>query len=390
MTKDQWTILLIDDDEDDYIITRDKLAEAHHGQFDLEWAPGFDEGQEALTKKKYDAVLLDYDLGENTGLDFLRAARPGNEQGPVILLTGQGSYELDLEAMRAGAADFLEKSQVTGPLLERAVRYAIESRATQEAILRAKENLEYRVQERTRELLIKNEKLNEEILERQRIEVELAEVQRRLIDNVEVQRLELAQEIHDGPIQDLYAINMQMDLLRTSLKDDEQKKLVVETNEKLKQVIHSLRSTSGELRPPTLAPFGLEKAIRSHAQQIQSAQPDLSINLDLTPDGKLIEERIRLALFRIYQSAFANVIRHAKASHVDIRLILNGEKVVLEIQDNGCGFLVPNRWLGFARKGHLGLLGASERAEAIEGKLEIESNPGEGTLVRVTAPFNTS
>jgi signal transduction histidine kinase len=390
MSRYLWDILLIDDDEEDYIITRDKLAEAQQGKFHLEWASDFEAGQRALSSKNFDAVLLDYDLGEKTGLDFLRATRVNEDQGPIILLTGQGSYELDLEAMKAGAADFLEKSQVTGLLLERAIRYAVESRATQKTILKAKENLEYRVEERTRELLIKNQKLNEEILERQRIEAELAEVQRRLIDNVEVQRLELAQEIHDGPIQDLYAINMQMDILRSSMVEKEQKELIVAANEKLKQVVHSLRTISGELRPPTLAPFGLEKAIRSHAQQIQAAQPDLQIYLDLSPDKKLIEERIRLALYRIYQSAFANVLRHAQASRVEIRLILNGEKVVLEIQDNGCGFDVPSRWLGFARKGHLGLLGASERAEAVDGKLEITSSPGKGTLVRVTAPMSTT
>jgi signal transduction histidine kinase len=387
MSRNTWDILLIDDDEEDYIITRDKLGEAQQGEFNLEWAPDFEAGQKALSEKNYDAVLLDYDLGEKTGLDFLRAIRINEDQGPVILLTGQGSYELDLEAMKAGAADFLEKSQATGLLLERAIRYSIESQATQKAILKAKENLEDRVEERTQELLIKNQKLNEEILERQRIEMELAEVQRRLIDNVEVQRLELAQEIHDGPIQDLYAINMHMDIIGSYLQDEEQKKLVETAKEKLKQVIHSLRTTSGELRPPTLAPFGLEKAIRSHAQQIQTAQPDLDINLELTPDGKLLEERVRLALFRIYQSAFANVLRHANASRVTIRLNLNGEKVVLEIEDNGCGFDVPNRWLGLARKGHLGLMGASERAEAVDGKMEIKSRPGEGTLVRVVAPM---
>jgi signal transduction histidine kinase len=389
MSRNLRNILLIDDDEEDYIITRDKLAEAQQGEFTLEWAPDFEAGQKALNEKYYDAVLLDYDLGEKTGLDFLRAARLDENQGPVILLTGQGSYELDLEAMKAGAADFLEKSEVTGLLLERAIRYSIESRTTQKAILKAKENLEDRVEERTRELLLKNQKLNEEIMERQRIEMELAEVQRRLIDNVEVQRLELAQDIHDGPLQDLYAINMQMEIIRSSFDDEEHKKLVETANEKLKQVIHSLRTTTGELRPPTLAPFGLEKAIRSHAQQIQTAQPDLEINLDLTPDGKLIEERVRFALFRIYQSAFSNVLRHANASRVDIRLNFNGEKVVIEIEDNGCGFDVPTRWLGLARKGHLGLLGASERAEAIDGKMEIISRPGEGTLVRVTAPMTT-
>jgi PAS domain S-box-containing protein len=81
--------------------------------------------------------------------------------------------------------------------------------------------------------------------------------------------------------------------------------------------------------------------------------------------GKTLPERLRLALFRIYQVALTNVIRHAQASRVDVRFHFDAERVVLEIQDDGRGFVLPGRWIEFAREGHLGLVGAAERAESV-------------------------
>jgi signal transduction histidine kinase len=63
---------------------------------------------------------------------------------------------------------------------------------------------------------------------------------------------------------------------------------------------------------------------------------------------------------------------------------VDAEQIILEVEDNGIGFDVPNRWIRMAREGHLGLVGASERAQSIGGKLHIQSKPGEGTLVKVT------
>lgn len=389
MTNHPWKILLVEDDEDDYLLTRAMLAEAREGKFIMEWARDFESGLNALRENHYDAILLDYNLGNETGLNFLNTATSREGQGPFILLTGHGSYDVDIQAMRAGAADYLDKRQVNALLLERAIRYAIESRQTQEALRRAKDNLENRVQERTRELVRKNEKLLAEIIERKRMEAELAELQRRLIDNTEAERLQLAQDLHDGPIQDLYGLTYQIEALRAGFQNNnEQQRLAGSVQEKLKQVIQVLRATSGELRPPALTPYGLEKAIRSHAEQFRGTQPPLEIRLDLMPDGQRLPHHVRLALFRIYQSAFANVIRHANASQVVVRLTLEADKVILEVQDNGCGFVAPKRWIEMARKGHLGLVGASERAEAVEGKLEVSSRPGEGTLIRVVVPLS--
>jgi two-component system, NarL family, sensor kinase len=152
------------------------------------------------------------------------------------------------------------------------------------------------------------------------------------------------------------------------------------------QVIQALRSISRELRPPALAPYGLEKAIRSHAETLQQAHPDLKVHLELDTDGQALPEGTRMALFRIYQTAITNVIRHARATQAEVRFNVDPEHVQLEIQDNGCGFQVPDRWIELARQGHMGLVGAAERAEAAGGKLQVESRPGKGSLIRVIVP----
>jgi signal transduction histidine kinase len=114
--------------------------------------------------------------------------------------------------------------------------------------------------------------------------------------------------------------------------------------------------------------------------------PDLNLSLELMPDGATLPERVRLALFRIYQAALSNVTRHAQASEVTVRLILTDEEVTLEVHDDGVGFEVPERWIGLVRQGQYGLVGAAERAEAIGGRLQVSSFPGEGTLLRTVVP----
>jgi signal transduction histidine kinase len=154
----------------------------------------------------------------------------------------------------------------------------------------------------------------------------------------------------------------------------------------LQHVIGTLRAICGELRPPALAPFGLERAIRSYAEQYQSAHPEIDVQLDLACDNQALPERVRLALFRICQEALNNVAQHAQARSVLIRFTFDAEQAVLQIEDDGAGFVVPARWLELARRGHLGILGAAERAEAIGGQLEVVSAVGAGTVVRVGIP----
>ncbi|MEJ2707348.1 MAG: diguanylate cyclase [Anaerolineales bacterium] len=131
LKQEAWKILLIEDDKDDYILTRDMLAEGTHGQIKLEWASSYERAQIYLKSNTYDVVLLDYNLGARTGLDFVRETANQKPDLPFILLTGQENYELDIEAMKVGVTDYLVKQDVTPRLLERAIRYAIERKLSE-------------------------------------------------------------------------------------------------------------------------------------------------------------------------------------------------------------------------------------------------------------------
>ncbi len=111
-------VLLVEDDEDDFIIARDLLAEIPGRRFTLDWTQTFDAGLEAMCRNQHDAVLVDYHLGAHNGVELLRAAMARGCQAPVILLTGAGQHQVDLEAMQAGAADYLVKVHLRADSLE--------------------------------------------------------------------------------------------------------------------------------------------------------------------------------------------------------------------------------------------------------------------------------
>jgi PAS domain S-box-containing protein len=119
-------LLLVEDDEDDYILARELLAEIPGKRFVLDWANTFETGLEALSRNQHDIALVDYRLGAHDGVELLRAGLERGSQAPVILLTGAGQHQVDLEAMRAGAADFLVKAGLQAQTLERSIRYTIQ------------------------------------------------------------------------------------------------------------------------------------------------------------------------------------------------------------------------------------------------------------------------
>ncbi|HAK61477.1 MAG TPA: hypothetical protein DCO77_14045 [Nitrospiraceae bacterium] len=128
-------VLLVDDDEDDYIMTRDLLSEVKNRQIALDWVSTFDDGIAAMGQNSHEVYLLDYRLGARTGLELMRESIANGCKAPMILLTGQGDHRVDLEAMKAGAADYLVKGEISALLLERSMRYAIEKKRAEAQIL---------------------------------------------------------------------------------------------------------------------------------------------------------------------------------------------------------------------------------------------------------------
>jgi two-component system cell cycle sensor histidine kinase/response regulator CckA len=129
-------VLLIEDDEDDYVLVRKLLSQITMVHYDLQWAPTYRAALEAIDRGPHDVYLLDYRLGERTGLEFLHEINAKGSVIPVVFLTGHADYGLDIEAMRAGASDYLVKGQISPGLLERSIRYAIERKRLEEQLRR--------------------------------------------------------------------------------------------------------------------------------------------------------------------------------------------------------------------------------------------------------------
>ncbi|MEE9177460.1 MAG: response regulator [Acidimicrobiia bacterium] len=131
MADDQIRVLLVDDDEDEHVIIRDMLSSLGTQNIELDWVATYEAGLDSIRRRLHDAYLLDFRLGGHSGLELLREAVGDGCKAPIILLTGQGDHDVDVEAMRAGAADYLVKGQVDAALLERSLRFALErSRST--------------------------------------------------------------------------------------------------------------------------------------------------------------------------------------------------------------------------------------------------------------------
>lgn len=209
-----------------------------------------------------------------------------------------------------------------------------------------------------------------------------------LLDSEENERQRLAQVLHDGPLQEVHSLDFRLVALARQLEDGQQQQQVTEMRSTLRQLARQLRSICQDLRPPALTPFGVSTVLRSFAEAFQQDHPSLVVSLSLEDDGQRLSEPVRLTLYRITQHVLRNIAEHAQASHVNVSLQLTDAEAKLSIQDDGCGFPVPHDWLVMIQQEKFGLLNCIERAEAVGGRLEITSQLGAGTSVRIVVPVN--
>lgn len=152
-------ILLVDDDEEDYLITQDLLDDIPDKHFELDWVDNYQAGLERFAQLEHDVYLFDYRLGAQSGLDLLTRTREISCRAPVIILTGQGDVEVDQAAQQAGAADYLVKTGLDATLLDRSIRYSLQQSKILNALANERSNLAHGVEERTRELSLANAEL---------------------------------------------------------------------------------------------------------------------------------------------------------------------------------------------------------------------------------------
>ena len=212
-------------------------------------------------------------------------------------------------------------------------------------------------------------------------------VNRRLAEQREVERQKFAQDVHDGPVQTLSSILFRIRLLTEEYTEPALKLEFDQIAQSVKEAIQVMRHEITELRPPSLITFGLAKSIQHHLEYLRASNPQIEWSLNLTNHDEWLPETMLLALFRIYQEAVNNILRHSEATKAHILYRLLSDKVVLEIEDNGVGFSEAPDLERFTSEQHYGVAGIAERVEAIGGVLDLSSKPGEGTLLRVEAPI---
>jgi two-component system NarL family sensor kinase len=209
----------------------------------------------------------------------------------------------------------------------------------------------------------------------------LLEVRKRLVAESmqadERTNRELAEHLHDGPLQTLLAARLELDEVRERAPDPALDMVYAALNE----TAAGLRSTVTALHPQVLAQLGLTPGIRELLRQYES-RGDFTVDAELEDVGKPASQAL---LYRAARELLANITKHAGASEVTVRLFRDGDRVVLTVADDGAGFepsIVDQR----VAEGHIGLASLQARFDAMGGAMTIDSTVGRGTSVTVASP----
>lgn len=198
----------------------------------------------------------------------------------------------------------------------------------------------------------------------------------------EEERQRIARELHDDTAQRLATLMLRVRLMGNESDVEARDKKLEEFREELLAAVEGVKRIARGLRPPELEEVGLEAAIQAHLRSLrEGAGFDVEASID--PVDHLLTTDARLALYRVVQESLSNVMRHAGTGGARLSLTAEGGMVRLAVEDDGPGFSQAK-----ARKsgGGLGLTGMQERAGMIGGRVEIESTPGRGTVVRLNVP----
>lgn len=199
---------------------------------------------------------------------------------------------------------------------------------------------------------------------------------------MEGERLRVAQELHDDTAQKLAALLLRVGLIRRSRDEEARDALLEDLKTDIEVTEEAVRRIARGLRPPRLDD-GLLPAVRAHVETFLS---DAEIDVEIEADAETypLSGDARLAAYRIIQECLSNVVRHAGASRVRIRLAASDGAMTASVEDDGKGFDVSE---AAESGGGLGLLGMNERAYVVGGRVAIESRPGAGTRVRIHIPL---
>ncbi len=363
-------VLLVDDDEDDYMIIRNVMNHIHGKPFRLEWVASPAEAKQIIEEARHDVYLIDYRLGAETGLEMLSRFDLVQRPEPFIILTGAGDERVEQQAMKMGVADYLVKGSLDSELLSRVMRYS-QQRKHSEAV---------RVQQ-----LIEINRSKDEF-------IALASHQLRTPATAVKQYVGMLLEGYAG-----------------DLTQEQEKflKSAYESNERQIQVVNDiLRVAKLDLKKITLkeAPTNISKLMESIVHDMASLLSGRNQKLHFTSaDVSLVAsvdtEYIRMAISNIFDNA-SKYTEPGKAISVSVEP--SGPEILISIRDEGVG--IDNNDLDklfkkFSRIDNplsvkvggtgLGLYWSNEVVHLHGGRITVQSTIGKGTTFNIYLPIST-
>ncbi|MDT5122165.1 MAG: two-component system, sensor histidine kinase and response regulator [Acidobacteriota bacterium] len=380
-------VLLIEDDEDDYILTRELLSEVKGGKYALDWASTYEEGLKVAGRLEHHVCLVDYRLGERSGVELIREAREARLTTPMILLTGQGNHDVDMEAIEAGATDYLIKDETHASRLDRTIRYAVELNT-----------------ERCR--------AEEELAERKLIEVELEQARDAALESVRLKSEFLANMSHEIRTPMNAIIGMTELVMETDI-DDRQRgyiETIESSAESLLTIINDILDFS-KIEAGMLSfekvdfdlRFTVESVMALMAERVRVKELDMALLFDADVPTKLCGDPTRLQ--QILTNLVGNAVKFTEQGKVVIKVSKESEwegrvTIRFDVKDTGIGISENNQKMLFApfvqadgsvtrRYGGtgLGLAIAKQLVEMMGGTIGVTSEPGHGSTFSFTASF---
>jgi signal transduction histidine kinase len=367
--------------EADQVAARMLQRELREGDpaFEVAAVDRLDAALRHLAGAETDAVLVDLSLPDSGGLETLSALRAQALALPIVVLAGGDDEELALRALGGGASDHLIKGRITGDLVARAVRYAIERER-----LVAAERESRRDAETARDGALKTQRA-----------LETSERRRRallgsMLRAEEAERQRIAVELHDDTIQVMVAALVGLDACQATIDRDDTDAAVeriARARTTLSEAVDRVRRMTFELRPPLLDAQGLGPAVSDLLDEV-AAECGLETRIDVSV--RRYSPEIEILAYRTVRELMANVRKHAQAHRIDLTLRDRGSVLACALTDDGVGFDSDGVDRPRRRRRmrlHLGLDATVERVRIAGGTFSIDSNSG-GTTVRFTVPIH--
>ena len=231
------------------------------------------------------------------------------------------------------------------------------------------------------QLAIAHQQLTTELLERTRAEQSVRALSNRLITAQEEERRSIARELHDDLSQEIAALSISVSNLKRNLskENSESRRLTDGIHERIARLADRVRGMARQLHPAVLEYSGIAAALQSLGTEFSLVNA-IQVSVEALGEFDGVPAPVGLCLYRVAQEALQNVAKHSQAKSAKVRIEREGDCVRLVIQDQGRGFAA-----GGGRG--LGLVSMSERVRLVNGLLNIQSAPGEGTIVRVSIPI---